>query len=278
MVNDQNAPRPSSSSGCLRALLWILGVFVFGIIILALLIWQSVSWLKNAPERTAATYPPLQLSGGEKEDVDRVMQGIQQAKNKDSLLEEYITPAVFNGLMEKLLEHERAKGKAEVPLTVRGALAENNQLRIQMTVPTKQESTELFINADAVFRVEVVDGEIKDIGVSKLILRGRETPLLARWVVNMGVEGVKQSTKQDKGEVHRLKGIKLLKRDGDRLHFILDGKAIREQDEKDEQERLARRAQAAHPNATPNAPAKTPAENPQPDAPPSSDTPAPKAK
>jgi hypothetical protein len=71
---------PKRKFGCLHGCLLGLTVTVFVIVVVVALIWQSVSWLKNAPEPTMAQYEPLNLSEGEVEDVNRVLAGIDEAK------------------------------------------------------------------------------------------------------------------------------------------------------------------------------------------------------
>jgi len=234
-------PPPKKSSGCLKAFLWVAGIVLFLFIIVAILIWQSVSWLKNAPEPKIATYPALKLAPGEEEDVNRIIASIDQAKQRDALCEEYITPTVFNGLMEKILDGERAKGKLDVPLFLRAGLVDSDKLELKITQPMKDEKAPdgaaLFVNAEVVFRLEIVDGELRQANIDKLVLRGRDAPFLSRVVVNHLVAGIKAASQQDKNNTkeNKLIAIKLLKRDGDRIHIILDGKTMREQDQQQEQ-------------------------------------------
>src|SRR5437762_1009142 len=101
MTDQPTAPSapstPPKKMGCLKIFLWTAGITFFLFIICVILVVQSVNWLKNAPETTAASYPALNISPGEEEDIHRIMTGIEQSKQRDALYEEFVTPAVFNG-------------------------------------------------------------------------------------------------------------------------------------------------------------------------------------
>jgi hypothetical protein len=231
-----------SMSGCLKVFLWVAGFLAFIFLIIAILVWQSISWLKNAPESKIATYPALKMSPGEEEDINRVIAAIEQAKARDGLCEEYITANVFNGLLEKILEGDRAKGKKDVPLFLRAALAEDNKLELKVTQPMKDgekagDGSPLYVNVEVVFQLEIVDGELRQANVDKLVLRGREAPFLSRVVVNQVVKGIKAESQQNKNSKdNKLAAIKLLRRDGERIHIILDGKKLREQEQEQDAE------------------------------------------
>ncbi|HYG78277.1 MAG TPA: hypothetical protein VEK08_24960 [Planctomycetota bacterium] len=233
--------------GCFKFFLIIAGACAFAFLICGILVWQSVSWLKNAPDPVPATYEPLKLSGGEQEDVERVIIEIEKAKNAGKLYEDYVTPAVFNGLFEKIFEGERLKGKKDVPLAFRVGLVDKDKLSLKFTSPIVDQPSPdgkpLYINAEIDFEVEIVDGELRKAKVHRLHLRKREAPLLSRMVVNWFVDQARMGTFKDKqGEDQMkegLKSIKLLKRDGARIHFILDGKEMAAQEKLKEQQENA---------------------------------------
>jgi hypothetical protein len=252
-------------SGCLKLFLAGLGAVAFITIIIGLLIWQSVSWLMNAAEPVAAQVAPLKLSEGEQEDVLRIIQRVNAAKATGELVEEYLTPTVFNGVMEKTLETDRVKGKKDVPLWVRGSFAGTTDMQLQMTIPMEQTQPppatpvpaqpanqpptppqKMYINTDVTFQLVVVDGAIEKAHIDSVILRGRQAPLLPRWVLSYFVDQLRTKTQQQRNAPNnRLAPVKLLRRDGDRLHVILDGKKLKEQEDRDQQQQKSAPAPAA---------------------------------
>jgi len=213
------------------------GIFFTAVVVA--LIWQSVSWLKNAAEPNMAQYEPVGLSRGEDEDVARVMSGINEAKQNGTVYDEYVTPRVFNGAVQKIIDGEQRKGtaKPDAPLFVRGAFV-GEHMSLRITVPKTEESVgqqpqkappailpeAKYINAEAVFDLEIVEGEILRAKVHKLVLRGRDAPLISRWVVNYYIGGLKETShKLPNDPANPFWAIKLLRREGDRLHLMLDG-------------------------------------------------------
>jgi hypothetical protein len=224
------------------------GAFLAAIVVI--LIWQSVSWLKNAAEPNMAQYEPLTMSLGEEEDVNRVINGINEAKQNGTVYDEYITPRVFNGALQKIIAGEQRKGKAkpDALLAARGAFV-NDHLYLRVTVPKTDEAggqpqpqnapaailpQGRYINAEATFDLEIVEGEIIRAKVHTLVLRGREAPWLSRMVFNrFFIGGLKENSHKLKNDpANPFWAIKMLRREGDRLHVMLDGARMREQETK----------------------------------------------
>ena len=231
-----------------------IAVGAFFTAIVVVLIWQSVSWLKNAGEPNMAQYEPVGLSRGEEEDVARVMSGINEAKQKGDIYDEYVTPRVFNGAVQKIIADEQRKGtaKPDAPLFLRGSFVDD-RLSLRITLPAKTEQSGSpqktqntspailpegkYINAEVVFELEIVEGEIMRAKVHKLVLRGRDAPLLSRWVVNYKIGEIKEDSHKKKNDpANPFWAVKLLRRENDRLHVMLDGARMREQETKKERQ------------------------------------------
>jgi hypothetical protein len=240
--------KPKKTSGCLKALLIVVGAVVICMIIVGTMVYRAVSWLTHAPQPTPAIYEPLKLSEGEQEDVNRILVSLDQAKKKDSIVEETsITPEVFNGVIEKILEGERLKHpeKKDIPLALRGGFT-GNQMHLKFTAPITDEQakaqnlptgTPLYVNAEAVFNIEIVEGEIKQLTVDRVAIGGKDAPFLWRLFTNQLIEMTRQENqKLKKSPDNPLAAIKLLKREGDRLHLIIDGKKLREQESRKNQD------------------------------------------
>lgn len=223
-------------SGCLKILLIVAGFLAFCVLVVGIFVWQFVSWVQNMVVPTPTAFAPLALSAGEKEDVQRVIQGLTDAKQKRQEFDEYVTPSVFNGVLEQILQDERKKGKQDVPLGVRigfeggsmtfkfSAVANAEQLN---AAGKQGATTPYYMNGEAAFDLEVVDGEPKAVKIERLKLGGRETPSVVMWFLRKTLdEELKKNKLRDANGKNPFEAVKLLKREGDRLHVILDGRKI----------------------------------------------------
>ena len=228
-------PQPQKSSGCLRWFLICAGIVAFMFMLVVLVVWQFVSWIKNAPEPTAASCPALVLSEGEQEDVARVLTNIESVKKTRSDMDESISPAVFNGVLERMLEGERQKHlkQQDVPLFLRASLADN-ALNVKTSVPyIPALPAKMYLNMEIQGQVEIVEGEIKRLHVDKAVVRGTEAPFLGRFIMRFFTDAITQQNREPKNrDTNELRAIKLLKIEGGRLHVILDGKIMDEMDRK----------------------------------------------
>jgi hypothetical protein len=233
--------QPPKKKGCLGlgCLAWLAvfgGIFLFFLLIGGILVYQSVSWVMRGPESTVANYPPLQISAGEEEDVRRVVQSWDAAKQQGAVSDEYMTPAVFNAVIERVREYEKQQGKAKAnaPLHFRGGFTDDGGFNVKFTVPVESDNKSVvqYMNVEASFDLEIAEGQITTGRVKEFKLRGEPAPLLARQFINMMVwvfrEKSKQPNARNADEIEGLRRIKLLKREGERLHLVLDGKEMKE--------------------------------------------------
>jgi hypothetical protein len=228
---NQNPTAPKKGWGCVTWLMIGAGIAALLMIIVGVLVMQAVNWVKNA---SVAVYPKLELSPGEREDVRRVVGQIDQAKRQGTVFEDRISPAVFNGVMERIIEDQRLKGeiKKDAQIFIRLSFESDGAL-LRVTHPAKDFDTKadipgMYYNAEALFDLEIVEGELKNIEIKKLRLRGQEPPWLARKILYHHLENVKvESSKNKSAPENDLAVFKLLRRDGDRIHIIIDGKKMK---------------------------------------------------
>ncbi|MCY3022855.1 MAG: hypothetical protein NTW87_28070 [Planctomycetota bacterium] len=246
---------PPRKHGCLPILALLAGLAVFFVAVTGLIIWQSLGWLKNAPEERVATYEPLEISEGEREDVNRIMQAVDAAKTQGALVDEYVSPTVFNGVFQAIIEGEKRQGTAnkDAPLFVRGSIV-NGHMAVKLTTPVKdgQPATpppepktpmlvlpeRKYINAEAVFDIEIVDGVITRANVHRLVLRDREAPLTSRLVLDYIVlaQWKKMSREEQNKPDNKLAAVKLLRLEGGRVHIVLDGLKLAEAERRQQHE------------------------------------------
>jgi hypothetical protein len=225
---------PNKRWGCLRWLM--LGAGIMGIILAALgvLMIQSVNWVKNAPEPAIAVYPKIEMSSADAALVQRIWSSLQAAKKNNAIIDEQISPDVFNALFEKIIEEDRKKGKIGKDAQVLARLAfDGGATRLRVSAPardldTGKELPGMYYNAEAAFDFEVEDGVLKDLTFHKLLLKNTEPPFLARRLIYRHIEELKRMSALDKdAPSNDLAMFKLLKRSGDKLHVVIDGKKLK---------------------------------------------------
>jgi len=227
-------PEKQSSFGCLKILIIMAAFVAVVLLIFGILVWNTIAWFQNSPEPKMASYPPLQLSAGEKEDVSRIITELGTATQSGTDVDEYVTAQVFNGVLEKIMEDERKKktAKADAPLNFRAAVVSNG-FEVKVTVPytdqsTKQVMQNMYVNIDVVGDIEIANGHIAELNISKLTLKDEQAPLLAR----MFYGRITEALKADQEKKAEFGPIKTLKREGERVHFVLDGKKLKEQEDR----------------------------------------------
>lgn len=237
MADPVQPPPQKSSFGCLKILAILAGVIALVLVVIVVLVWQTISWVKNAPETTMATYPPLQLSAGEKEDVDRIITKLWAAQPNKAIVDEYVSPEVFNGVMEKIIEEERKKSanKSDQPAYVRGGF-NGPDMELKITTPFTDASTKQtqYVNVDIIFDCEIEDGKFKQLEVKQLLVHDAPPPFIARSYINMITKALQQGNMQQvnaqNGQKNPLEGlevIKQLKREGNKVHFVIDGSKMK---------------------------------------------------
>jgi hypothetical protein len=81
-----------------------------------------------------------------------------------------------------------------------------------------------YINAEATFDLEIVDGAITKARVHRLVCHGRPAPFLVRVGANVALWFVKKEKEKVKDRPENALGVvRLLKHENGRLHVILDG-------------------------------------------------------
>ena len=226
-------PKPKRSLGCcllkIVALCFVLALFGAGLVGYG--IYSTASWFKNVAESAPANFQPLIVSDGERQDIDRILFELNSAKQSRELIDESITPNVFNGILDAIIQGEKNKGKAPELEAVRGNI-ENGHFSLAFSARKKHpEKSDDFINGRALFDLELENGSIKVAHVHSLIVAGREAPWIVRTFVNNFILP-KLRNPNDPESIRNTKGfkpIRLLKLEGERLHVILDPKLFKQE-------------------------------------------------
>jgi hypothetical protein len=244
-INPAVPPLPLKKSGisCLGIVAIFAGIFAVVLLIIGILVWQAVSWIKNAPESSMSITDKVKLEPGEQEDATRIIHELDDvAKKKGNLVDESATLATLNGIVQFIIEEEAKKSPQKPDNAVAARFAfKGDGYNARIVMPARDADTGavipgMFINVDVDFDAEIVDGKFTKLEVHRVALANKEAPLFARMFINFGVKAMREGKINDdakqKDFQDGMKAIRLLKREGERIHLIVDGKMIEEIDAK----------------------------------------------
>src|SRR5262249_48135058 len=175
-------------------------------------------------------------------------------KQDKSMVDETITPMILNGLIERILQEAIAKNKEIEGTTVRlGFEGEHMKAEVTWKAHDKQSGQVHYFNFSTLFDAEVQEGKITKLELHNFSAGGREAPFLVRMVISFMVTGFKELVNNGannpnndpklRQQVKSFEALKLLKREGDRLHIVVDPskfqevkKAAESDDEEDEKD------------------------------------------
>ena len=217
--------KKKSSCGC--CFLKVVGVVVALALIAGAVVGyfavQSGKWIESAQESSPAVYPPLAVSAGEQEDVQRLLQRINTAKTDKSVIDETISATVFNGVVDKIIQGEKDKGK-EPDMDVFRLGVEGDHFTLSATKKVKDKlGATKYANVKASIDCEIEDGKFNRLDIQKVVAGGQEAPFAVKSFMAFMVEGFKKGVNDNTSpEARKFKGFKLLKREGERIHIIID--------------------------------------------------------
>ncbi|HLX61147.1 MAG TPA: hypothetical protein VKX17_07675 [Planctomycetota bacterium] len=227
-----DSQKSGSSWGCclLKILGVIMGLALIVAIAVGIVVWRAGAWVADIAEPAPAVHAPLVISAGEKEDVQRVVAELDKAEKTNGVIDESVTPAVFNGVIETLLADEAAKDKDMKDDVVRVGF-DGDHLSVDTTWKLQEkQGPPKYANIVATFDAEIVEGKINKLELVSLKSGGREAPTLIRWPISFMLWAIKESINNPNAQnpqnlktAKEFEAFKLIKREGDRIHIIVDG-------------------------------------------------------
>src|SRR5213078_5418671 len=112
-----------------------------------------------------------------------IIRKIQLGRNNTEPLDERITPNVFNGVVDAIVQGERNNGKKPVPEVLRGGF-DGDHFSIAFSGEAKEKGRTGYINGRATFDLEIEDGAITKAALHKLNIGGRDAPWTVMWAAN----------------------------------------------------------------------------------------------
>ncbi|MCW8131666.1 MAG: hypothetical protein KIS92_15070 [Planctomycetota bacterium] len=227
------APKKRMSSGC-QVALGCLGIIALVVVVVALIIGASISWLSNGREAAMSVYPAPALTTGQQFEMGKIHADHLKAYHGKTDWDVVFTPELFNAFAAEQIRKKKAdgtfqKGEAEgVELQFQG-----NDTVLRFSYAERKEPG--FYNFELRGDPHIENG--KFLGrVDKVILAGKESPWLARKIIDSFVEAARKGELKNEQSANPqenpLAGVKLLRREGDKIHFIVEAGKVPAPEEK----------------------------------------------
>jgi len=215
-------PRPRL--GCFwKGFLIFLAVLLLVVLFAGWQVYRTKSWIENAAESTPAALPQVRLSQEEEEGVGRLYASYEACWKEKKDLDLVLTPAQFNRIMEDQVRKEKAKGTGEKGPEAMQLAFEGRETVVRGAAPVR-ERPGMYYNFEVRGEVAVDHGHAAW-SLGAIRLRGQEAPWGALIAARIAIGRLlsEQKDRFAKGEDSLFSRIKLLRREGDKVHLILDG-------------------------------------------------------
>jgi len=217
---------PRKKSGCCLKGILIMGGLLLLLIILV--IWQVLSvksWIEDGMESSPAALPQPELTEEEQKGIEDIYTSYPKHYEKGTDVDVLLTPAQFNSLVAENIAKEKAKGR-KVDL---------DALQVSFDGPaTVLRGTALVPEREGLYYNFEVRGEFAienakaTCNVEQVRLRGVDAPFSAKTVMREALrKGLTEQEKRfNEGRDSIFARLKLLKREGDKIHVILNGEHL----------------------------------------------------
>ena len=214
---------PRSRLGCFwKGFLISLAVLLLIVLLVGWQAYRTKSWIENGAESTPATPPQVRLSAEEEQGLNETRSSYEASYREKKDFDAVLTPAQFNRIVEDQIRNERAAGKQPGVEALQLAF-EGRETVVRGAAPVR-ERPGMYHNFEVRGEVAVDHGHAAW-SLGAIRLRGQEPPWAALVVARIAIG--KKLTEQEelftKGQDSLFSRIKLLRREGDKVHLILDG-------------------------------------------------------
>lgn len=221
------------STGCQVVLgfaLLFLAIVVVGVAVVV----HSLAWFGNAVQKTAAQYPVPTLSATEELELQRIGAQYRTCYNEKQDFEIRFSPNQLNVFVDREITRKKEDETLQPDEPVAFNLAlEKDHTVLKLCVPTDDGQ---FINLEVAGNVLVKDRRVQ-IRLDKAKLGGKEAPWLVMQVFRYLARQLSTGKTKNSPELDEfLNRVKLLERDGDKIHLIMDGKNLEPPDDLKEEE------------------------------------------
>ncbi len=229
-----SAPKKSGLSlGCQIFLglgLVTLLLFIVGVVMVV----NSVSWVANAQQPAPLQFDPVEISAKDELELKKMGEQLKISTKNEQIFDVKISPRQLNAFIQEQQKQEaenNATNSKKEPL-VRFAFEEKSTV-FRASFPTPQKT---YVNLEVAGDINISEGK-PVFKLDRIKLGGQEAPYLVRAFLDTILNHLEKATLQEMPpEVRKvLLAVKLLKREGDEIHLILDGQVLKELQEEQAQ-------------------------------------------
>jgi hypothetical protein len=185
-------------------------------------VYRTKSWIENGAESTPAALPQVRLSAEEEQGVNGTRASYEASYREKKDFDAVLTPAQFNCIVEDQIRNERAAGKQPGIEALQLAF-EGRETVVRGAAPAR-ERPGMYHNFEVRGEVAIDHGHAAW-SLGAIRLRGQEPPWAALVAARIAI-GKKLAEQEElfaKGQDSLFGRIKLLRREGDKVHLIFDG-------------------------------------------------------
>lgn len=220
--------RRGMSLGC-QIILGICAVLTVIVIVLVVSTYNAVQWLQQGAEATPTQYPSLELTPAEEMDMVSHQVTFDRAQRNGNDFDVTFPPKLFNEFLRREAKKSKDASKGE-PFEGGDVTFLEDGLKIRAT--WKDANSNQYINLIATGDFSIEQGTIRA-RLDSLKLADRDAPWVAMWIAHKALAAaetgqVSKDGKPDPNFERFKKMFKLLKREGDKIHVILDGDALQD--------------------------------------------------
>jgi hypothetical protein len=218
--------KPRSKLGWFWKTLIIVCVsFLLLVLLFALQAFRIKSWVENGAESAPAALPAPRLSEDEQREIEDLYRNYEKHYVQKKDLDILLTPEQFNHLAAESIAKQKAKGNKTEMEALQIAF-EGPQTVFRGTAPVPERSG-LYYNFEfrGAFSIENSKASWK---VDDVRLRGQDGPMGTGAILQEVLRKVfaEQEARYARGSDSVFRRVKLLRREGDKLHAILVGEYL----------------------------------------------------
>ncbi|MCZ7643711.1 MAG: hypothetical protein M5U26_00260 [Planctomycetota bacterium] len=225
-------PKKKSGLGCWLWVLIFLGLFLLAVGICVYSVVSTFKWIENAAESAPQQVPAVNLSDPQVLDLQQTYLKYRACYLEKKDFEAMLTFDQLNHIIQEEKKKQENRQDPEAKDRIHFETA-GDAIRTRFTHYDKD--TGRYLNVECVGNAYIENRQLT-LTIDSLKMAGKEAPWGVRKLANWFVSAVKEEQSKKSDEQNPLRFIKLLKREGDKIHVILDGQYLPDPD-KDAKER-----------------------------------------
>lgn len=185
---------------------------------------RAKNWFEQNAEQAPVQYATPTLTAEEEQGLEKFFWQYWKAYKEKSDLEVAFTPQQFNAFVMREVAKKKKAGTAKSQdAEAFQAAFEGERLVVRIALPGKSG---MFLNFEARGNLTLENRRVTW-SLDALTLGGKEAPWLALFIVRQEMKTLVEAYEQGSGNPKNpFESFKLLRREGERIHLIADGKLL----------------------------------------------------